>query len=148
MHILFGTKRNLCKSLVVVIKLFFIHGIQQFYAYLSRDCCLFWVRHTINGNYTREHWIVHRLTMMQWSNLTKCGLFFNTISPAVHTLLLSVLQHLDSQGIEALILILEKTSTADMTLSSVRYCFPAKWGFFILGNKSSQMVPNQRNYGR
>ena len=83
--------------------------------------------------------------MMQWSNLTKCGLFFNIVSPAVHTLLPSVLEHLDSCGIEALILILEKTSTADMTSSSVQYCFPAKF-FFILGNKNS-LVPNQRNYG-
>ena len=46
--------------------------------------------------------------MMQWSNLTKCGLFFKIVSPAVHTVLPSVLQHLDSHGIEALILILEK----------------------------------------
>ena len=29
---------------------------------------------------------------MQWSNLTKCGLFFNIVSPVVHKLLLSVLQ--------------------------------------------------------
>ena len=35
-------------------------------------------------------------------------LFFNMVSPAVHTLLPSVLQRLDSSGIEALILILEK----------------------------------------
>ena len=50
----------------------------------------------------------YRLTMTQWSNLTKCGLFFNIVSPAVHTLLPSVLQHLDSRDVEALILILEK----------------------------------------
>ena len=31
-----------------------------------------------------------------------------------------------------------------MTSSSVRYCFPAKWGFFMLGNKK-YMVPNQKN---
>ena len=46
--------------------------------------------------------------MMQWSNLTKCGLFLNIVSPAVQTLLPSVLQHLHSHGKEALILILEK----------------------------------------
>ena len=46
--------------------------------------------------------------MMQWSNLTKCGLFFNIVFPAVYTLLPLVLQRLDSCGIEALILILEK----------------------------------------
>ena len=46
--------------------------------------------------------------MMQWSNLTKCGLFFNIFFPAVHTLLPLVLQHLDSCGIEVLIMILGK----------------------------------------
>ena len=43
---------------------------------------------------------------MQRSNLTKCGLFFNIVCPAVHTPLPSVLQSLDSRGIESLILIL------------------------------------------
>ena len=36
-------------------------------------------------------------------------------------------------GIEALILIVEKSSTADMTSSSVRYCFPAV--FFHVGEQ-------------
>ena len=47
---------------------------------------------------------------MQLLNLTKCGLFFNIVSPVVHTLLPLVLQRLDSCGtcIEAVILILEK----------------------------------------
>ena len=53
---------------------------------------------------------------MQWSNLTKRGLFFSIVSP------------------EALILILEKSSTVDMKSSLVRYCFPAKC-FFMLGNR-------------
>ena len=30
---------------------------------------------------------------MQWSNLTKCGLFFKIVSPAVHTLLIGVAAH-------------------------------------------------------
>ena len=30
---------------------------------------------------------VHRLTMIQWPNLTKCGLFFIRVSLAVHILL-------------------------------------------------------------
>ena len=51
-------------------------------------------------------WKVHRLTLMQWLNLNKCGLFFNIVSPAVHTLLPLVL-HMQ-RGIEALILILEE----------------------------------------
>ena len=42
---------------------------------------------------------------------------------------------LDFRGIEALILILEKkSSTADMTSSTVRYCFAAKCYIFMLGN--------------
>ena len=93
--------------------------------------------------HTRVGWKVHRLTMMSWSNITRCGLYFNIVS--VHTHLPSVLQRLDSGGIEALILILEKnSSTADMTSSSNRYCFPARccscWG-----TENSQMVPNQEN---
>ena len=58
---------------------------------------------------TRVGWKVHRLTLMLWSNLTKCGLFFNIVSPAVHTFLPSVLQCLHSCGIGALILILGKS---------------------------------------
>ena len=74
--------------------------------------------------YTGVGWKVHRLTMMQWSNFTKCCLFFNIVSPAVHTLLLVVMQRLDSHGIEALILILGKSPQQQiMTSSSVRYCF-------------------------
>ena len=46
--------------------------------------------------------------MMQWLNLTTCGLFFNIVSLAVHILLPSVFTALDSCGIEAFILILEK----------------------------------------
>ena len=80
-------------------------------------------------------WNVLRLTMIQWLNLTKCGLFFNIVSPAIHTLLLSVLQRLDSRSIVAFILLSwssKKSSTADMTSSLVWYCFWAKcfscWG--------------------
>ena len=73
------------------------------------------------------------------SHLTNKTVDFNKVSPAVHArlLLASMLrQRLDSRGIEALILILEKSSTADITLSSVRYCFPVKcfclcWGTMI-----------------
>ena len=55
-------------------------------------------------------------------------------------------QRLDSRGIEALILILEKSSTADMTSSSVRYCVPSKcYIFACCGTENSQIVPNQEN---
>ena len=85
---------------------------------------------------TRVGCKVHRLTMMQWFKLTKCGLLFNIVSPAVHTFLPSVLQGLDSRGTEALTQIFEKkSSTADITASSVRYCFPAKCFIFMLGNR-------------
>ena len=42
--------------------------------------------------------------MMQWLNLTKCGLFFNIVSPAVHTLRPSVLQRLKSRGLIIIII--------------------------------------------
>ena len=39
--------------------------------------------------------------MMQWSNFTKMWFIFqHVVSPVVHTLLPSVLQRLDSRGIE------------------------------------------------
>ena len=44
---------------------------------------------------------------MQLLNLTKFCLFFNIVSPVVHTLLPLVLQRLNSCGIETLILILK-----------------------------------------
>ena len=49
----------------------------------------------------------------------KCGFVSNIVSPAVHTLLLSVLQRLDSRGIEALILILEKNPQLKIMTSSI-----------------------------
>ena len=69
--------------------------------------------------------------MMQWSNLTKCGLFVNIVSPSVHTLLPLVWQHLDSCGIESLILILEKVLNCRMTSSLVQY----SQGFFHVGEQ-------------
>ena len=51
---------------------------------------------------------------MQWSNLTKCGLFVNIVSLAIHTLLPSVLQRSDSRGIKVLILSLEKVLNCRM----------------------------------
>ena len=95
---------------------------------------------------TRVGWKVHWLTMMQWSNLTKCVLFFNIVSPVVHTVLPSVLQRLDSCDIGALILILKKSSTADMT-SSVQCCFPAKWSVFMLGNRKKSDGAKSGEYG-
>ena len=86
--------------------------------------------------------------MMQWSNLTKCGLFFNIVSPVVHTLFPLVLQRLESCCIGGLILILEKSPqhTADMISSSVQNCFPAKC-FFILGNRKYSDGAKSWEYG-
>ena len=88
---------------------------------------------------------VHRLTMMQWFNLTKCGLLFNIVSPAVHTLLPLVLQRLDSCGIEALLLILEKVLNCryDHIISPI--LLPSQVYFHFGGTENSQMVPNQEN---
>ena len=85
----------------------------------------------------------HRLTMMQWSNLIKCGLFFNIVSLAVHTLLPLLLQCMNSCGIEVLILILKK--------SPQRQTWPHHWSdtasqpsvFSCWGTENSQMVPSQ-----
>ena len=82
--------------------------------------------------------------MMQWSNLTKCGLFFNIVSSAVHTLLPSVLQRLDSCGIEALILILEKVLNCRYDLIIGSILLPSQV-FFHVGEQKIKMVPNQDN---
>ena len=92
-------------------------------------------------------WKVHRLTMMQWSNLTECGLFFNIVSPAgpaVHALLPLVLQRLD--------FLWYRSSHPDPRKSpqlqiwphrSDRYCFPTKW-YFMLGNRKSSKCQIRR----
>ena len=72
---------------------------------------------------------------MQWSNLTKCDLFFQHSLPPVHTLLLSVLQGLDSHGIEALILILEKSPQLQMWLHHRSDTASQPSAFLTLGNK-------------
>ena len=94
--------------------------------------------------YTRVGWKVQRLTMMQWLNLTKCGLFFTIVSPAVHTLL-SVLQRLDSCGIKALILIIEKVLNCRYDLIISLILLPSQVFFSCWGTENSQMVPNQEN---
>ena len=74
---------------------------------------------------------IHRLTTMQWSNFTKCRLFFN-IFPAVHTLLLSVLQRLT--GVTAALILNLKTKKKSFFLNY------SKWG-----TANSLIVPNQEN---
>ena len=99
---------------------------------------------------TRVGWKVQRLTMMNWSNLTICGLFFNIVSPAVHTVLPSVLQRLDLCGIEALILILEKVNCKyDLIIGPILLPSQVFWLLFFSfwGTENSQMVPNQENMG-
>ena len=76
-------------------------------------------------------WKVHRLTMMQWSNLTKHSLFFNIVSCAVHTLLPSVLQRLDAHGVK-----LSSWSSKKILNCSVFSCW---------GTENNQMVQNQEN---
>ena len=72
--------------------------------------------------------------MMQWSNLTKCGLVFNIVSPAVHTLLPSVLQRLDSR-IEAFILSSKKSSAADIYDLIIGPILLPRQGFFHVGEQ-------------
>ena len=86
--------------------------------------------------------------MMQWSNLTKCGLFFNIVSPAVHTLFPSVLQCLDSCGIEALILILKKVLNCRYDFIIGPKLLPSQVGFFfILGNRKQSNGAKSEEYG-
>ena len=75
--------------------------------------------------------------MMQWLNLTKCGVFFNMSLPCkVHTLLPSVLQRLDSRGTEALILILEKVLICRYELIIGPILLPSQAFFiYVLGNR-------------
>ena len=91
-------------------------------------------------------WKVCRLTMMQWSNLSKCGLFLNIVSPAGHTLLPLVLQCLDSCGIEA-IMILKKVLNCSLQIwphhQSDTASQPSVFSCWEIEN--SQMVPNQEN---
>ena len=84
--------------------------------------------------------------MMQWSNLTKCGLFFNLVSPCG--------PHNSSIGVAARGFPWyrsfqsdprKKSSIADMTSSLIRYCFPAKCFLHVGEQKNSQMVPNDEN---
>ena len=69
-----------------------------------------------------------------WPKVFFFFLLQNSLPCGPHTSSICAAQRLNSCGIEALILILEKSSTADMTSSSVRYCFPAKC-FFVLGEQ-------------
>ena len=97
---------------------------------------------------TRVGWKVHRLTMMQWSNMTKCGLFFYIISPAIHTLFQWVLQLLDSCGIEALIPILKKSPQLQIWPHHRSNTAYQPTVFSCWGTDNSQMVLNQENeYG-
>ena len=96
----------------------------------------------------KVEWKVHRLTMMmQWSNLTKCGLFFNIVSSAVHTLLPSVLQHWDSRGYRSSqsILIPEKVLNCSYDIIGPILLPNQVFFFSCWGTENSQMVPSQEN---
>ena len=116
---------NLCSKVMIINRLFTLAALQVF------------VHHQYT-KFTRMGWIVNSLTMMQYSNFRKCGLFFNIVSTAVHTLLPSLLQHLDSHSIEALVLILEKVLNCryDPIISLI--CFPAKCCFFRVGETENR----------
>ena len=85
--------------------------------------------------------------MMQWLNLTRCGLYSNLVSPVVHTLLPLVLHCLDSCDIEVLILILEKVLNCRYNLIISPILLPSQVCFLSWGTANSQMVPNQENQG-
>ena len=87
--------------------------------------------------------------MMQWLNLPihVCSLFFNIVSLACgHTLLPLVFEHLDSCGIEALILILEKVLNCRYDLIVGPILLPCQVFFFSFwGTENRQIVPNREN---
>ena len=72
---------------------------------------------------------------------------FSTYSPlpVVHTLLPSVLQRLDSRGIKALILILEKLLKCRYDLIIGPILLPNQVCFLCWGTEKSQMLSNQVN---
>ena len=79
------------------------------------------------------------------------GLFFNIVFPAVHTLLLPLaLQCLDSRGIEALILILEKNPQLQIyDLAHYRSNTASQLsGVFMLGNRKLSDGARSGEYGR
>ena len=83
---------------------------------------------------------------MQWLNLTKCGLFFNIVSPAVRALLPSVLQcFLDSCGIGAVMLILKKVLNCRYDLIIGPILLPSQVFFHVGKQEIVIMVPNQEN---
>ena len=67
-------------------------------------------------------------------NLTKMWFIFNIISSAVLTLLPSVLQRLDSRGIEALILTLEKVLNSRYDLMIGPILLVSQVFFVMFGN--------------
>ena len=72
---------------------------------------------------------------MQWFKLTKCGLLFNIVSPAVHTFLPSVLQGLDSRGTEALTQIFEKFLNSRYNCIIGPILLPSQVFFFHVGEQ-------------
>ena len=72
---------------------------------------------------------------LQWSNLTKCGLFFIIVFSAVHTLLPSVLQRLDSRCMKVLILILKKVLNCRYDLIIDLILLPSQVFFSCWGNR-------------
>ena len=94
--------------------------------------------------FTRVGWIVHRLTMMQWSNLTKCGLFFNIIDPfCPHTSSIGVAA-LEFPRYKALILILKKVLNCRYDLISGPILLPSVV-FSFGGTENIQTAPNHEN---
>ena len=76
----------------------------------------------------------------------QCGPFFSIVFPVVHTLRPSVLQHLDFNGLKCRSShpVPRKRSQLQIWLIIGSILLPIKC-FFMLGNKKSQMAPNQEN---
>ena len=94
-------------------------------------------------------WKVHRLTIIQCSNLTNCCLFFNiSLSCGPHTSSISVaaLGFLWYRSFHIFILILEKVLNCRYDLIIIGpILLPSQVYFHVGGKENSQMVPNQEN---
>ena len=91
---------------------------------------------------------LYRVTMTQWSNLTKCGLFFNIVSPVVYiytTFFDRCCSAWIPHGIEALILILGNVLEYRCEIIIGLILLPGKVLFSCQRTENCQIVLNQEN---
>ena len=99
----------------------------------------------------RVGWKVHRLTIMQWSNLTKCGFIFQQSLPCgpytspIHAI--GVAAFGSPWYMEALILILKKVLNCRYDLIIGPMLLPSQVCFFVMRNKQKSDCAKSGEYG-